>query len=184
MVTLVTPARGHLARYIAALETGWSPDNLRPAAAQEQLAAIARDADGFLASLIDLEARGGPVNLPDGRQAPRLPGFRLWMWDGDFCGSIGLRFQPGTSELPAHVLGHIGYAVVPWKRRQGIATDALRQMLIEADSKGLAYVLLTADPGNAASQKVILNNGGVLVKAFTAGAEYGFKRELLFRIDL
>jgi predicted acetyltransferase len=42
------------------------------------------------------------------------------MWDGEFCGSIGLRWLPGTEELPPHCLGHIGYAVVPWKRRLGL----------------------------------------------------------------
>ena len=64
---------------------------------------------------------GPPIVLPDGTTAARLPGFRLWLWDTEFCGSIGLRWQPGTSELPAHVLGHIGYAVVPWKEGHGYA---------------------------------------------------------------
>lgn len=42
---LVVPAREHLASYVGALERGWSPDNLRAkAAAEEQLAWIARDA--------------------------------------------------------------------------------------------------------------------------------------------
>ena len=48
------------------------------------------------------------------------------MWDGEFCGSIGFRWQPGTTDLPRHVLGHIGYSVVPWKRRLGYATRGAR----------------------------------------------------------
>ena len=70
-----------------------------------------------MALLDDREAKRGPVTLPDGSQVPRLPGYRRWMWDGEFCGSIGFRWQPGTSALPPYVLGHIGYSVVPWKQR-------------------------------------------------------------------
>jgi len=49
---------------------------------------------------------------------PRLPGRVLWVWDGEFCGVINLRFVPGTLDLPPHVSGHAGYAIVPWKRRK------------------------------------------------------------------
>jgi hypothetical protein len=43
---LVWPAREYLASYVAALERGWWPDNVRrEAAAREQLDTIARDLD-------------------------------------------------------------------------------------------------------------------------------------------
>ena len=61
----------------------------------------------------------------DGTTVPRLPGYLKWMWDGEFCGVIGFRWQPGTEALPPTCLGHIGYAVVPWKRGRGYATAAL-----------------------------------------------------------
>jgi hypothetical protein len=44
--------------------------------------------------------------------------------DGEFCGSIGLRWQPETSALPSHVPGHIGYSVVAWRWRRGYAIRA------------------------------------------------------------
>src|SRR3954465_10908277 len=115
MMELVWPAAEYLPGYIAALERGWSPDNLRPEAAVEELARIAADPERFIAEQVDRGGNGPPVTLPGGAVVPRLPGVHQWMWDGDFCGTIGLRWQAGTTELPPHCLGHIGYAVVPWK---------------------------------------------------------------------
>ena len=185
MVEIVKPALEHLPSYKAALERGWSPDNVRlEVATLEQLAAIEQDPAAFLASLDDREAKGAPISLPDGTKAPRLPGFRRWIWDGEAAGSIGFRWQKGTAALPSHVLGHIGYAVVPWKQRRGYATEALRLMLEEARAVGLPYVEITAKPGNPASHKVILANGGKLVGRFFEDAAYGGVESLRFRIDL
>lgn len=180
---LVVPSRAHLDSYVEALRRGWSPDNLRPQTSVEQLESIARDADAFLAALSDREAKG-TITLPDGSQAARVPGYRMWMWDGDFCGSIGLRWQPGTSELPSYVLGHIGYAVVPWKQRRGYATEALRLILERAHAEGLAYVEITTDPDNVPSQRVIEANGGVLVERFVRAPQYGSTPALRYRVDL
>lgn len=175
----------HLPSYIAALERGWSADNLRgEAAAREELERISHDARSFVDQMEDREARGGPITLPDGSRADRLPGYRRWLWDGEFCGSIGFRWQPGTEALPAHVLGHIGYAVVPWKQRRGYATRALGELLPEVRREGLAWVELTTDPSNVASQRVIAANGGFLVERFVKPAQYGFADGLRFRIAL
>ena len=106
------------------------------------------------------------------------------MWDGELCGSIGLRWQPGTSALPPHVLGHVGYGVVPWKRGLGYATLALKLILPEAKAEGLEYVELTTEPGNVASQRVITANGGVLVERFVKTAQHHGGEALRFRIEL
>jgi predicted acetyltransferase len=182
---LVRPAKPHLASYIAALRTGWSADNVRgAAAADEDLEKIARDADDFLEGLDDREARGGAITLPDGSTAPRIPGYLRWMWDGEFCGSIGLRWVPGQRDVPRHVLGHIGYAVVPWKRGRGYAKQALAAILVEAKSLGLEYVEMTTDPGNLASQRVMLANGAVLIERFQKPPQYGGVDGLRYRIVL
>jgi predicted acetyltransferase len=184
-MTLVWPAREYLPSYVAALERGWSPDNMRgDAATREELERIAADAGAFLASLVDRDAAGGPITLPDGTTVARLPGYRRWMWDGEFCGSIGFRWQPGTEALPPHCLGHIGYAVVPWKQRRGYATHALREVLGDARATGLRYVELTTGPANVASRRVIEANGGVLVEEFITVASLGGKPELRYRIQL
>jgi predicted acetyltransferase len=184
-VGLVRPTLERLPAYAAALERGWSADNLRgEAAAREERTRIAADAEAFVAQQTDREARGREVTLPDGSKAARIPGFHLWIWDGDFCGAIGLRWQPGTFELPPHVLGHIGYSVVPWKRGRGYAKAALGMMLVHARAEGLVGVELTTDPDNVASQRVILANGGMLVGPFTKPAQYGSVPALRYRIPL
>ena len=180
---LVWPSREYLSSYVAALERGWSPDSLRgKVAADEELARIAKDADAFIASLVDREAVGAPVTLLDGTTAPRVPGYRRWLWDGEFCGSIGLRWQRGTEALPPHCLGHIGYAVVPWKQRRGYATQALREVLREAEAFGLRFVELTTDPDNVASRRVVEANGGVLVEEFVTPSFLGGERKLRYRV--
>ena len=180
---LVRPGPEHLASYVAALERGWSADNERGVeAAREELSRIQADAAAFLAGVEDREAKGPPVTLPDGSTAKRLPGVRRWLWDGEFCGSIGLRWQPGTTALPPHCLGHIGYAVVPWKQRLGYAKSALRLILPEAKAVGLSYVEITTDPDNIASRRVIEANGGILVEHFIKPQQFGCKPGLRFRI--
>ena len=182
---LVWPCEECLPGYRAALERGWSADNVRgKVAADEELAKIAKDSAAFLSSLVDREARGGPVTLPDGSKVERLPGYRRWLWDGEFCGSIGFRWQPGTEALPPYCLGHIGYAVVPWKQGRGYARQALGQLLPEARAEGLRYVEITTDPDNVASRRVIEANGGVLVEQFTTPPQYGGTPGLRYRIML
>ena len=151
---LVRPAAEHLPSYVVALERGWSPDNVRGiVASREELAHIREDARAFLASMEDLEGKGDPIHLPDGTIARRLPGFRRWMWDGEFVGSIGFRWEPGTTDLPPHCLGHIGYAVVPWKQRRGYATQALRLLLPELRFTQLPFVEITTNTDNVPSQR-------------------------------
>ena len=180
------PSRDLLPDYVNALERGWSADNVRGAsAAAEELRQIACDADAFVALMDDRDAKGAPITMPDGSTVPRLPGYRRWLWDGEFCGSIGFRWQRGASALPGYVLGHIGYSVVPWKQRRGYATRALALLLPEARREGLRHVDITTDPDNLASQKVILANGGRQVGPFHRVPAYGDDTlHLLFRIDL
>lgn len=182
---LVWPSLDLLPGYTEALKRGFSPDNVRgEAASREQLAQIEADAAGFIASLVDREALGAPMTLADGSTVPRLPGYQKWMWDGEFCGSIGFRWKPGTEELPPTCLGHIGYSVVPWKRRLGYATEALRLILPDAKAEGLRYVEITTDPDNIPSQKVVLANGGVLVEEFVKPMELGGTPGFRYRIGL
>lgn len=183
-VSLVWPSLERLVGYVAALERGWSPDTLRDEASREELERIAANPRAFVAQQVDRDATGPEVTLPDGTTATRIPGLRRWIWDGEFSGVIGLRWQPGTEVLPAHVPGHIGFSVVPWKRRRGYATRALALLLEDARREGLRYVELTTKPENAASQRVILANGGREIERLATPGAYGEREALRFRIDL
>lgn len=184
-MNLVVPSLDRLPAYADALRRGFWSDNLRrEESAREELVMIAANPPDFVAALDDPEGKRPPIVLPDGSTVPRLPGYRRWMWDDGFCGAVNFRWQPGTSALPRHVLGHLGYAVVPWKQRRGYATQALALMLPEARKLGLQYIDLTTDPDNLPSQKVITANGGALVKRFHKDAAYGAGDALLFRILL
>jgi predicted acetyltransferase len=170
---LIPPDATHLPRYVAALEAGWSPDTTRDVSA-EQCRAIAADPALFLAGL--WRTSPGRRSLPDGSSVVWLPGRTFWLWDDDFAGSINLRYQPGTEALPKHVSGHVGYAVVPWKRRRGYATQALQAILPVARELGMRRVMLTCDADNEASRRVIENAGGVPLRSVRNPARPGIRR--------
>lgn len=183
-LALVEPSLERLSDYADALQRGWSSDTTRDEARFDELESIANDPATFISVLRDAYAKKPPLRLPDGSYVPRLPGFRRWMWDGEFAGSIGLRWQEGTPLLPPWCFGHIGYGVVPWKRRRGYATAALALMLPEARAVGLPYVLVTTTADNVPSQCVILANGGVFIEHFDLGSAHEEGDGMRYRIDL
>jgi predicted acetyltransferase len=182
-VELVKPSVVELPSYREAVVRGWSPSEDREGDARI-MSQLDADPDAFVSSLEDREARGAPIVLPDGNTVARLPSVERWLWDGVFCGRIQLRWQPGTTELPPTCLGHIGYMVVPWRRRLGYATAALAQLLPLGREVGLPWVELVTDLGNLASQRVILANGGERIEQFSKPQVVGVGEAVRFRIHL
>ena len=176
LLRLVPPSLGGLPGYTAALAAGWSPDTTQDVSA-EQLAAIRRDPAAFLAELI---RQHGTIRTASAVKVPRLPSRIFWLDDGAFCGVINLRYVAGSDLLPDYVSGHIGYTVVPWKRRRGYATCALALILPVAREVGLSRVEITCDEDNEPSRRVIEKNGGV-----PAGRRLEAPNtKLVFHIDL
>jgi predicted acetyltransferase len=182
---LIRPTLRELPGYMAALERGWHADD-EPSlqSAIEEYDAILRDPEGFLAAHDNEVGGGRPITLPDGTLVPRLPSIRRWIWDGEFCGVVGFRWKPGSDSLPTHVLGHIGYAVVPWKRACGYASEATRQMLFEARLRRLGLVEVSASPHNVASRRVVERNGGELLEVFVTPDALGAEPALRYGIPL
>lgn len=109
----------------------------------------------------DLVTRLANMEKGVGLRPGFVPQTTFWLVrDGSrVLGEIRLRHRL-TPELE-HRGGHIGYAVRPSERNKGYCTRMLAMCLEEARKLGLARVLLTCDPQNAASAKVMIKNGGV-----------------------
>ncbi|MGL6106150.1 GNAT family N-acetyltransferase [Romboutsia sp.] len=58
--------------------------------------------------------------------------------------------------------GHIGYYVCPNQRKKGFGTEMLNEALRFCKELNLNKVLVTCDETNIGSNKIILNNYGIL----------------------
>ena len=180
--------------YQAALQRGWSRNNITSERTRLQdLEKIHADPQAFVDGLVDLQGRGGDVQMPDGSFVPKLPGYTRWVVTDrngitEFVGTINFRHTPGTSSLPSYCLGHVGYSVVPWMAGRGVATFALQRLIVEAQEmghlRGMDYLEITTQPDNAASQAVILKCSGALIERFIEPHMYGGHEGLRFRIPL
>jgi predicted acetyltransferase len=184
-IQIISPNMDLLPSYLAALERNWTSNADSDAEGASRLVArIKRDPEAFLASLSNLQGKGSPITLEDGSSVPRIPFVRHWIWDGEYAGDINLRWQPGTSELPSYVLGHVGYAVVPWKRGADYASIAIRLLMPVARGLNLDWLDISMDAANIASRRTAEKAGATLIKTFDAGPEYGGVDACLYRISL
>lgn len=106
------------------------------------------------------------------RETIAAPGFVTdtvyWAKIGnEIVGRISIRHE--LNDFLKIVGGHIGYIVKPSCRGRGIATEMLRQILQTERARTIGKLLVTCDEANAASEKTILKNGGVLEDIISIG---------------
>lgn len=85
--------------------------------------------------------------------------------DGKIVGASSIRWKLNKGLL--HSGGHIGYGIRPSERGKGYGTRQLGLILEKCRERKMDQVLITCLEDNTASQKIILNNGGVLENAVT-----------------
>lgn len=131
------------------------------------------------ASVAKAELYGRPgAQLTDGHVACDY----FWVTDGDeMVGFIAFRRE--LNDWLRNYGGHIGYAVRPSRRREGIARAALNLVLDRARAEGYDRVMLTCDDDNAGSYRTIEGAGGVLQATIDA-PEAGHERMRQYWITL
>lgn len=188
MLTIIKPNVSHIPSYLEALHRGFHdlPIGTLHIDIQKKIEEIKNTPDDFLNLFDDSDARALPYLLPDQTVAYAVPSKRRWIWHEHYkyCGSISLRWQNNTTDLPPHLLGHIGYVVAPWVWNLGLATNALKEMLKLAKEIGLPFVQIVTNLDNLPSQRVVIKNGGILISQFTKPAMYGPKPALRYQINL
>lgn len=110
---------------------------------------------GEYVARLEREKRG--VGVPEGM----VPSTYLVAVVGDeIVGRISLRHE--LNDFLRERAGHVGYGVVPSRRRNGYASKMLRLTLPIARAVGIESLLVTCDDDNLPSIRVVENCGGIL----------------------
>jgi len=118
------------------------------------------------------------ADLPEGH----VPCDHFWITEGDQVVGF-LSFRRELNDHLRRFGGHIGYSVIPSRRREGIVREALRLVLRLAGSDGYDRVMLTCDDDNVGSIRTIEGAGGELEDVIDA-PEPGRPRVRRYWIEL
>ncbi|WP_342420445.1 GNAT family N-acetyltransferase [Paenibacillus sp. FSL E2-0178] len=115
------------------------------------------DPADFAGMLQSLREHAGGENIKDGWVSSST--FWLVTTDQRVVGAVNIRHW--LTEALLRTGGHIGYGVVLSERRQGYASELLKQALLKAAELGIEKALVVCDAVNTASERTIRKNGGV-----------------------
>lgn len=122
-----------------------------------------RDFDALLRRLSDFE---NGRNLPDGF----VPSSTYWLIEhGELVGVSNLRHF--LNERIFNAGGHIGLGIRPKARGRGLGNLLLSLTITEARRKGIGELHIHCHKHNAASARMIMANGGVLISELCDGED-------------
>jgi predicted acetyltransferase len=118
---------------------------------------ISKDPSNFEAMIQFLRDNENEEKLPDNW----VPDSTFWLVTESqkIIGAVNIRYR--LTEKLLNCGGHIGYGIRPSERRKGYATKLLALSLDKTKELGIQNVLVVCDEGNVASEKTIVNNGGI-----------------------
>jgi predicted acetyltransferase len=96
-------------------------------------------------------------NLPD----DYVPHSTYWLINEENIVVAAVNIRHRLNERLRKAGGHIGYGVCPSQRRKGYATKLLALALKKTKELNIENVLVCCDKENIASERTIVNNGGV-----------------------
>lgn len=104
------------------------------------------------------------INLPEGQPTYH----HFWLIDKEnFIGSINIRHL--NENLETNTRGHIGYVIIPSKRKKGYGKKILSLAIPEAKKLNYDKMLITCNSDNIASKKIIEDNGGEFINTLPFG---------------
>jgi len=92
-----------------------------------------------------------------------VPQSSYWLYDGEKPIGYG-RLRHCLNEKLSETSGHIGYAIRSTERGKGYGNRILALLLEECRMLNITKVQIGANADNAPSNKIIVKNGGVLVR--------------------
>jgi len=92
-----------------------------------------------------------------------VPGTSYWLFDDDVPVGFG-KLRHFLNDNLREDGGHIGYAIAEPHREKGYGNMILRLLLIEAGNMGIKEAHVGTNKDNVKSNKVILRNGGRLIR--------------------
>jgi predicted acetyltransferase len=118
---------------------------------------IQKDPSDFPAMVQSVLDNEKGERLPEGW----VPDTTYWLVteEQEVVGAVNIRHS--LTERLFNCGGHIGYGIRPSARRKGYATKLLAMSLEKSKELGIDRALVVCDATNEASERTILNNGGV-----------------------